>query len=313
MRLISIPANPVPDDVITGILKTPDDVELRFARWAPPPHRKGTVCILHGRTEFIEKYFEMVRELRSRGFAVVALDFRGHGLSQRLLPDPRKGHVESFSDYETDLVTLMKEIVLPDCPPPYYGLGHSTGATVLLRTAARGYRWFDRMVLCAPLLGLSQRTFPRHAEAAVRFLKRLGLSHRYIPGGTGNIVALKPFAGNIVTSDPVRYARNVATLEAEPALGIGAPTVGWAAAAFEAMGEFEDPAYLARIHQPVLMLGAGRDVVVSTSRIEACAKKLRAGAHLLITGAKHEIMMEQDQYRAQFWAAFDAFVPGTSD
>jgi lysophospholipase len=38
---------------------------------------------------------------------------------------------------------------------------------------------------------------------------------------------------------------------------------------------------------------------------------LRAGSHLIIAGARHEMMMETDRYRAQFWAAFDAFVPGT--
>jgi lysophospholipase len=38
---------------------------------------------------------------------------------------------------------------------------------------------------------------------------------------------------------------------------------------------------------------------------------LLAGRHLILPGAKHEILQEQDQMRAQFWAAFDAFVPGT--
>ena len=70
MKLVSIPANPVPEGAVTAMLKTPDGVSLRFARWAPPPGRKGTVCIFPGRTEFIEKYFEVVRDLRARGFAV---------------------------------------------------------------------------------------------------------------------------------------------------------------------------------------------------------------------------------------------------
>jgi lysophospholipase len=81
MDLISIPANPVPEDVVTGTLKTPDGVSLRFARWAPPPGRKGTVCLFQGRAEFVEKYFETVRDLRARGFAVATLDWRGQGLS----------------------------------------------------------------------------------------------------------------------------------------------------------------------------------------------------------------------------------------
>mgnify|MGYP001425984613 CR=1 FL=1 len=67
MKLVSIPANPVPEDVVTGAIQTPDGVNLRFARWAPPPGRKGTVLVLQGRAEFIEKYFETVRDLRARG------------------------------------------------------------------------------------------------------------------------------------------------------------------------------------------------------------------------------------------------------
>src|SRR5438445_13501933 len=89
MKLVSIPANPVPDGAVTGMLKTPDGVSIRFARWPPPPGRKGTVCIFNGRTEFIEKYFEVARELHARGFAVATLDWRGQGLSERLLREPR--------------------------------------------------------------------------------------------------------------------------------------------------------------------------------------------------------------------------------
>ena len=96
MTLVSIPANPVPDDVVSGTIKTPDGAELRFARWAPPPGRKGTVCVFGGRGEMIEKYFETVRDLRDRGFAVATIDWRGQGLSDRALSDPRKGHVGDF-------------------------------------------------------------------------------------------------------------------------------------------------------------------------------------------------------------------------
>src|ERR1700758_5619200 len=61
MNLVSFPANPVPDAAVTGTIKTPDGVSLRFARWEPPPGRKGTVCLFQGRSEFIQKYFETVR------------------------------------------------------------------------------------------------------------------------------------------------------------------------------------------------------------------------------------------------------------
>src|SRR5213078_3524219 len=112
MDLVSIPANPVPDDVVTGMFKTRDGVSIRFARWHPPPGRKGTVCLFQGRAECIEKYFETVRELRARGFAVATIDWRGQGGSERALGDPRKGHVRSFSQYQIDLETFVQEIVL---------------------------------------------------------------------------------------------------------------------------------------------------------------------------------------------------------
>ena len=155
MTLVSIPANPVPEDVVSGTIKTPDGAELRFARWAPPAGRKGTVCVFQGRTEQIEKYFETVRDLRDRGFAVATMDWRGQGHSSRRLRDPRKGYVRDFADFEVDVETFVQQVVLPDCPPPHFALAHSMGGAVLLRVAHSGKRWFDRIVLSAPMIDLA--------------------------------------------------------------------------------------------------------------------------------------------------------------
>ena len=77
------------------------------------------------------------------------------------------------------------------------------------------------------------------------------------------------------------------------------------------MKEFTVPAYAAGIRQPILMVAAGRDEVVSTPAIETFGMNLLAGRHLILAGSRHEILQEQDHYRGQFWAAFAAFVPGT--
>ena len=225
MKLVSIPANPVPDDVITGALKTPDGVSLRFARWQPPAGRKGTVCIFQGRSESIEKYFETVRDLRSRGFAVATLDWRGQGLSDRALKDRRKGYVRDFADYDTDLGTFMREIVLPDCPPPLFAIAHSMGATALIRAAYQGQRWFDRMVLVAPLIAVAGLRTNATVRAVLQTMRMMGLGSMYVPRHNRGIVGLQPFMGNIQTSDPVRFARNAAILEADPDVGLAGPTV----------------------------------------------------------------------------------------
>jgi len=311
MTLVSIPANPVPEDVVSGTIKTPDGAELRFARWAPPANRKGTVCVFGGRGESIEKYFETVRDLRERGFAVAMIDWRGQGHSSRRLRDPRKGYVRDFSDYEVDVETFVQQVVLPDCPPPYFALAHSMGGAVLLRVAHAGKRWFDRMVLSAPMIDLPGAAMSFPSRALVRLLRLAGQGGRFIPGGTDKITGTDSFINNRLTSDPVRYARNGAIFAEDPTLGIGSPTIAWTDAAFRAMKGFRASNYPSQIRQPILMLAASSDSVVSTAAIEEFAYHLRAGSHLVIAGAKHEILQEQDRYRSQFWAAFDAFVPGT--
>jgi lysophospholipase len=202
-------------------------------------------------------------------------------------------------------------VVLPDCPPPYFALAHSMGGAVLLRVAHSGKRWFDRMVLSAPMIDLPGRRTSFASRALLKMMRLAGQGGRYIPGGSGALVGLSSFINNPLTSDPVRYARNAAILEEDPTLGLGSPTVAWADTAIAAMRTFRGAHYPQEIRQPILMLAASNDEVVSTSAIEEFAYHLRAGSHLVIAGSKHEILQEQDRYRAQFWAAFDAFVPGT--
>jgi lysophospholipase len=311
MMLVSIPANPAPEGAVPGVLKTPDRRMLRFVRWEPPAGRIGTLCVFPGRAEFIEKYFEVVHDARARGFAVAMIDWRGQGLSDRALSDPRKGHVGGFSEFDTDLETFVREVVLPDCPPPFFALGHSMGGAVLLRAARRGRRWFDRVVLSSPMITLAGSAASRPARISARIMRLLGFGRSYLPGGGATAVTSLPFVGNEVTSDPVRYARSAAVIDAEPKLGLGSPTIGWVDAAFRAMNEFADPSYPLQIRQPILIVAAGQDTVVSTPATGQFAVRLRVGSHLVVAGARHELLMEQDRYRAQFWAAFDAFVPGS--
>ena len=104
----------------------------------------------------------------------------------------------------------------------------------------------------------------------------------------------------------------MAILEEDPTLGIASPTVAWADAALQ------DHARVSRLELSVRDPPADPDTsppaTIPSPRapaIEEFSYHLRAGSHLVIAGAKHEILQEQDRFRAQFWAAFDVFVPGT--
>jgi glycosyltransferase involved in cell wall biosynthesis len=132
MQLHPTLENPLPPGAECLELVTADEVRLRALR-AIPGDARGTVVLLGGRGDFIERYFETAREILARGFAVAGVDMRGQGGSQRHGPDVYRDVTTSFTHFEEDLRTLMDGLVLPTCPPPYYALGHSTGAHILLR------------------------------------------------------------------------------------------------------------------------------------------------------------------------------------
>ncbi|HEX5957122.1 MAG TPA: alpha/beta hydrolase, partial [Hyphomicrobiaceae bacterium] len=272
---------------------------------------RGTVCLFQGRGEPIEKYFEVVADLRRRGFSVATLDWRGQGGSERLTFNPRKGHVRSFADYDRDLAAFMTEIVLPDFQPPFIALAHSMGGNILLRNAIRSDSWFDRIVLSAPMIAISPtqlRYPPPLPRAYAEVMCALGLGRMYAPGGSDASAELEPFEGNCLTSDPERYARNRMIVEAAPQLAVGGPTIKWLRSALRSIAALTARDFPSQIKVPLLLFAAGMDRVVSTTHIEELGLRLKLGAHVLIPQSRHEILQETDEVRKDFWAAFDSYL-----
>jgi lysophospholipase len=310
--LFDIPENPSPDWGGAGFFTTVDGIRIRYAVF-PAQKRplKGTVVILPGRNECIEKYFETVRDLSARGLGSAILDWRGQGGSGRLIADPARGYVGSFDDYVRDLGQFFEEVVLPDCRGPYYVLAHSTGALIALLAASDLVNRVRRMVLLSPLLELtglpvSMRTVRRVAG----LLYNLGFGTAYMAGGARPREGYG-FAGNKLTSDRARFLRNAVLYEKAPQLAAGGPTVAWLRAACDAAEAVQVPEFMARLNLPLLMVAAGFDRVVATDTIERYALGLRTASCVTIDGARHEILQEADLYREQFFAAFDAFIPGS--
>ncbi len=312
MKLVTLAKNPVPSGATVGFFKGYDGAQLRFARWdATRMPRRGTVCLFGGRTEFIEKYFEVIADLRRRGFAVATMDWRGQGGSQRMLSNPRKGHVRGFWEYDRDLIRFMKDIVLPDCLPPFIGLGHSMGGNVLLRNATMPGFWFERIVLTAPMIAIHDSILgprPFWARAYAEIGCALGMSGAYVFGGSDELETNRPFEGNTLTSDHERWLRTKAVLDRAPQLGLGSPTIGWLKAALRSCRRLSHPDFPVRINVPLLMFAAGIDTVVSTRAIEDFAVRAKVASCILMPGSRHEILQEADSVRTRFWAAFDAYL-----
>ncbi|MFC3694578.1 alpha/beta hydrolase [Chenggangzhangella methanolivorans] len=308
--LVTVAGVPAPAGAHGRTLTTADGVRLRSSFWRPEGAARGTVVLLQGRAEFIEKYGELIEDLLGRGFAVATMDFRGQGGSERLAANALKSHVSDFGDYRADVDALMRQVALPSCPPPFYALSHSMSAPVAVAAALRQPQWFERIVLIAPMIGLPLARMEFFARGLATGLGSMGLASAYIPGGTNRVMALRDFERNPVTSDFARYDHARRLIGAAPELALGSPTIGWVHSAFRAMTATALPGVPESFRVPTLVMSAGRDRIVDARASERFATRIRGGGHLMVRGSRHEIMMERDDVRDMFWAAFDAFVPG---
>ena len=306
--------NPVPEGAHAGYVKTPDRMQIRYARWQAASHpAKGTVLLLHGRTECIEKLYETVEDLRRRGFEVLTFDWRGQGGSTRLLKNSLAGYIDNYTQYMTDFETVFEEIALPDCKAPFYVFAHSTGCLVALYSAPRFANKIRRMVLASPLLGLDNRALSQsNIHLLSGFMCAIGMGENYLGGGSTPAES-SSFAGNIYTSDPDRFDRNRRFIEEFRELAVGGTTASWVFATCKAMETVHDMEFKKQISIPSLMVLAGNEQVVSNRAIEEFSSGMRAGSILTIDGARHEILQEHDMYREQLLAAFDAYIPGSDD
>ncbi len=303
------PDNPAPDNAVSGYFGTHDGKQVRYAIFRSDATRaSGTVVLLQGRNETIEKYYETIRDLTDSGLWVATFDWRGQGGSERLLRNPMPGYVRRFSDYEKDLEQFLEDIVLPDARLPFYIVGHSTGGLIALSAAPRLANRIERIAVTAPFIGLNDRRFgPGTVRRVVGLACLIGL------GGFGpaaNKRSNLSFAQNVLTSDPDRFARNLAIYETCPEFILGGPTFRWMSEALKTIARVLQSHHLASIRIPTLLLGAGDDHIVPHDELEDMASRFRASDLITIDYARHELLQEADLYRNQVVAAIKAFIPG---
>ncbi len=305
--LYATPGNPIPGDPVAGFFKGHRGVMLRYAIFRCEQPARGTVVLLHGRNETIEKYFETIRDLNAAGLWVATYDFRGQGGSQRLLKNTRKGHVHRFSDYLRDLDIFLQQIVLPDTRLPFFLLAHSTGGLVALAAAPRLANRIERMVLMSPFVGLGgQKLSPKNIYRLSALMSFTGFGRMCLTADE----PIKPFDGNPLTSDQRRFERNNAIFAAHPEFALGPPTARWLYEAQKTIAKVSAPKHLASITVPTVIVAPGNDPIVPFAFPEKLSQYFRAGQLVPVPGARHEILHERDRYRAQALAAFHAFIPG---
>ncbi len=278
-------------------LTAADGVRIRAAVW--PDGAAGTVLLFTGRTEYAEKYGQSATDLRQRGYATVAIDWRGQGLADRALSDRMVGHVEGFAEYQADLQAVLVLVARLGLPQPLYMLGHSMGACIGLRALMGGLS-VRAAVFSAPMWGIAMAAWMRPMAMAVSQLSAwLGQSHRFAPGtAQQTYVAETGFGGNVLTTDPDMWMYMKAQVTARPELALGGPSVGWVHAA---LTECRALSLMPAPGVPCVTWLGSSEQVVDPGPVHLRMAGWRGGRLEIVPGAEHEIMMETPARRAMFF------------
>ncbi len=284
-------------------------LRLRAAFWTPStavaPAPRGTVVLSPGRTEPIEKYFELIGNFLARGFCVLAHDWRGQGLSARLLPDRLKGHARAAEEFLDDYARLL-DAFQDKAPKPWIMVGHSMGAALNLMTLEHGETRFGGAVLSSPMLRIkTDKRSMWSVKLAVKWNLRHGKAGDYVLDNVDDPFE-HTFETDALTSDETRYELWRQQLYACPHLAVGGVTWGWLAVALDIGERVLKPKALKSVKIPVAIVQAGDDDRVWKQTNKWAAKRLGRGRYVEVAAAKHEVIMETDERRAVFLTEFDA-------
>ncbi|MGQ0566346.1 MAG: alpha/beta fold hydrolase [Gemmobacter sp.] len=291
---------PFYDDVADGPpggravwLTASDGVRIRAAHW--PGGARGTVVIVPGRTECIEKYGPVAADMVAAGYHAVAIDVRGQGLAARLLPDAMVGHVGHFLHYTKDMQALLP--LLDELPQPRLMLAHSMGGTIGLRALVQGFP-VARAAFSAPMWGIGfSRGMAPLARGVAALATLFGRGGRYAPGtGPAAYLLTAPFRGNTLTTDEATWDWMKRQVQAHPDLALGGPSFAWVQAA---LAECRALARLPAPDVPALAILGSAEKIVDPQAIQRRMATWPGSRLLILPGAEHEVLMEAPRLRAE--------------
>lgn len=124
-------------------------LELFTRAWPAACEPRAVVVIAHGAGEHSGRYSHVAKRFTSDGFAVHALDHRGHGRSEG-----RRAYVDRVANAVEDLDQLVVAARGHHPGVPLFLLGHSMGGLLALAYTLRHEERLDGLLLSAPLAAL---------------------------------------------------------------------------------------------------------------------------------------------------------------
>lgn len=133
-------------------IEAPDGLSLYLQAWRPDRDSAAVLAAVHGQGVHGGRFRNLAEYFAPRGYAVYALDLRGHGRSEGA-----RGHIRRFSDYLGDVSALLAAARQHEPGRPVFLLGHSMGGLIVLRYALDRPEGLAGVIAAAPFL---RRAFP---------------------------------------------------------------------------------------------------------------------------------------------------------
>ncbi|HEX6659415.1 MAG TPA: alpha/beta hydrolase [Ilumatobacter sp.] len=260
-----------------GSFVTPDALTIYHQAWLPDGDAKALVILLHGLAEHSGRYTHVAKALTDAGYAVHAVDLRGHGKS-----DGKRTYVKSYAEYQRDILQFRRLVELRHPGLPLFVLGHSMGGNLALGHVLDHQAGVRGMALSAPALAPGTSLSP----TKIKLAKLLG---KIAPG-------LRPekLSADAISRDPAVVAAYVA----DPLVFNGRVTAGAAAALLGSMESF--PARYTELRLPILLQHGTADALVDiagTRQLETGAVNAKVTTHYY-EGLYHEVFNEPEQAAA---------------
>jgi lysophospholipase len=293
-----------PDGGVAHWLKTADGLRIRVGLWNMAK-AKGTVFIFPGRSEYVEKYGTTACALQDRGYASLAIDWRGQGIADRVTPNRAVGDVRRFADYQHDVAAVVAYAEEMNLPRPFYMIAHSMGGCIGLRAMTEGLDIAAAM-FSAPMWGMQLSPYWRFVA--------WGLSSISKPLGFETSLALNQFeesyvlraefAENTLTGDPDNFAAMRNQLVQQPDLGLGGPSYRWIN---QALLETRRLSLRRAPDIPCLTYLGSEDAVFDHARIRNRMATWQNGKLRVIAGGRHEMLIDRPSIRIPIFDETGAF------
>ncbi len=289
-------------------LETADKITLRAALWRADGLPRGTILLCNGRSEFIEKYYPIIAHFRDFGFDLITFDWRGQGLSDRLIEDRLPGYVDDFASYQRDLDTVLAEVDRRGLGTRIILVGHSMGGCALVRRLADPDRQFHGAILTAPMLGMMMPTLAKPALRAVSWsLSHWEVGKRRISPREVTTVADWTFEDNVLTHNRSEFERYAALVRDHPDLALGGVTWAWMDAAIRETRELSTLPEQA-ITEPMLIFSAENEAVVSNDAINDLVARNDMVTLVHLQDSQHEPFIEEPPVQAILWREIGDFL-----